>query len=492
MIGGSIAALVLLTGAIVAGVMLGSKSGNGGIKRVTFFSNEDYYEDSGFNEATYDGSVAWADTTGENIGIQTATAGYSDTGEEYIDQFKDMFAKGADIIVSSGFNVAGIIGTYNYDTGQLVEDEQQLSSEFDNGLYQDKSFILIDDSDLIAAGANSHSASIYFESEQSGYLAGLAAGIYSMSVEDPEVDGDNIVGTWGGVIAPTISFLSGFEQGLAYVNSQEDANVGEHEDVLLTNGKTDDNGELQTITPVKGGTSNDYDWYTDSFDINSTDPGGQDAIARASNMKDVANVIFPVAGGQTLLALDTVTGTKTQIIGVDTSVELAEPGKADDNILGSATKEVATAAEYSIWYEDEFVEAYDSQTTVTTPINKLSTDEVQQIMSETNPDSPYANDEQAWKFAAQKDGNKDGWNQTVDQQTNIKNVDGEENTGNVFLGTYYNGGVGFTAVTESEANDSKIEIATQAVFGMSVEEFVETAMNNDGNNIEINSKSFQQ
>ena len=177
-VGGSIAALVLLGVAIAAGVALGSKSGNGGVQRVTFFSNEDYYEDKGFNEATYDGVANWGEKTGESIGIQTSDSGYSDSGEDYIDQFKDMYGKGADIIVSSGFNVAGILGTLNYDTGELEVDENQLSDEFDSGEYSEKSFILIDDNDLIAAGANSHSSSIYFESEQSGYLAGLAAGVF--------------------------------------------------------------------------------------------------------------------------------------------------------------------------------------------------------------------------------------------------------------------------------------------------------------------------
>lgn len=476
--GGSISGAVLL--GVCGGIGIGFgiwgsiKESNGGIHNITFFSNQNYYLDKGFNEAAYEGTSNYGRKTGQEVGIKVSETGYSESGLEYIDQYRNMYRNGANIIISAGYNVAGIIG-YIDDDGKLIPSENSLSEEFDSGDLSNKSFILIDDNNLIAQSANEQSISVIFNSEESGYLAGIAAGIYSTSMEKQEIEGDNWVGAWGGIYSPTIAFLSGFETGIVRINQIiTSVNNDLEVDVELV-GLTPD-GENKVIPTQVGGTPNDLDWYTDGFDIAQGTTSGNDAIARSKNM--VANgvkVIFPVAGGQTLLALDETTSTETKIIGVDTSLEKAVPDKTD-NILGSATKDMEIATEYALWYENEFLPAAINYGVE--DVNNLTYDEVKNIAETEIPDSTFDKNYGAYQFATKSnpdaiDENANGWNIT-DSVTVPENIEQSDNVGSVYKGTYANGGVSFTG------DEDQLDIYVKDFFlklGFSVEEIELMEMN---------------
>ncbi len=491
---------------------------NGGIKPVTFFSNQDFYLDKGFNEGTYYGVANFGKKTNQSIGIQLATKGYSNTGKEYIDDIKTIYQNGAEIIISSGFNVAGIVGYLDWDNGgKFTVTEGGLGEEFNDGDLSDKSFYLLDDNDLFSAGFNENSGSIIFKSEEAGFFAGLMAALDS-TAHYKENGKENVVTAWGGIQASTSTFLSGYEQGINYFNYQVlgydpygestgSSIISDADPVKLSWNGSDfvqyskDESASEELAGSIGDASPtpSEGWYTGGFDY-PTGPSAESAIAKTELMKKTSNVIFPVAGGQTLLAIDGVTGTSTQVIGVDTSAGAANPDKKD-NILGSATKNLDTASEYAAWYEETFKPAYElskERGDVTNDLDSLTKDDVYLVMNSIKSSDPYSKikDGMAVQFAMSSNDNSDsnfnGWNVTTEKESGINSIpENTDNHGQIFLGTYENGGVGFTLNGNSNITNDVTELfAGTSLDGYNFYQLADLAYQAQEGDIEERSATF--
>ncbi|NQX83132.1 MAG: BMP family ABC transporter substrate-binding protein [Mycoplasmataceae bacterium] len=459
---------------------------NGGIRKVTFFSNKGQYLDKGFNEDTYKGAAEFGKKTNQSIGIQLPENYFAD-GSEYINNVKDILNGKGETIISSGFNVAGIFGKLDWNNGgDFVEGPNSLSSSFNTGVYKNKSFYLLDDNDLIVAGGNQNSGSVIYKANESGFLSGLAAALHS-TANYKEQNKKNLVTTWGGIEPATIHFLSGYEQGINYFNYEilgykpveedgEGSNdtatlAGKYDKVKLSWNGSDivdydldgdsmiDNdiqnsqaGDPTTIKPLEG-------WYTGGFDFPSGF-GADEAKAKANAMKKTATVIFPVAGAQTLAALSATEGTETQVIGVDSDAGISSPDRVK-NILGSSTKNLSLSAEYSLWYETIFKPEAISYKQETNPnwgnqkdFSILDWEDVNKIMDSNKDGDPYYDSIGVRNFATKwEEGNK-GWNKTHLLKDKINST--HENNGQVFEGNFKNGGVGFSET--SNKGDSKTKV----------------------------------
>lgn len=470
--GTSITMIIILFTLTASGIYysLGIKS-NGGVREVTFYSNMDFYLDGGFNEETFQGVDNYGETNEVRIGIQTASA-FHDYGEgsKYTNDLIRIF-RDADYVVSSGGNVAEVILT-DVPPPEQLENQQNFYDEVTKNT--DKSFILLDDAGNVTADyGNENYVSVSYASEDAGFLAGIAASVYSTSIsESKEGSNDNYVGMWGGVEGPTATFLSGFEQAVNWFNyiyfGFTPGDETKEDIVKITPFSESDSINYNEAVPEFVEPGEDKSWYTGGFDYEIGKDSADAALRKAEKMNDEnVNVLFPVAGGQTSVALGALdTNKEAKIIGVDTDAGMAFPEYVDsERILGSATKELGPSAEYSIWYEKDFKQAYDEYMISDEykiinnkddfeDIDNLSYDSVVIIMDfaemqnyieteddEGNIESGAANFASVYDVSLAS-SDKQGWN-----TTNANGIDDETGkfaeNGSSFYGDVANGGVGF-------------------------------------------------
>ncbi len=488
---------------LIAGIATGVISGidkvymSWGNREVTFYSqkpfsnygDENFFAepsiDGGFNDSVYKGSYEYSkyknDTLKQKstIGI-TQSITWDNDADSYINDLWGLdagYKAGAKKIVSSGFNISEAYNTLYEKDGFHDEDFAK------NGW----SSIIIDDNQN---AVNHESAtSVTFDSADAGFLAGIAASVYTtynldLNYQNWTIDADKVkyiddVVTWGGWPLPTVyDWLSGFEQGVNYFNyaifgidvyGNEHAKDGTtlglstqswypknflSDGLDLTNGYdltpdytkdfSIDNENLSLINSLE---AQRQSWYTTSFDGELSTNGGKFAKDRADRaVNRNISTIFPVAGGQTITAVEEVArfddGTlPTRVIGVDVDgTKTSDDKNISEHYLGSATKSLQTATSLSLWATDE--EAQNKRDKYTPTFNGVSGSDFVSLNSEEN--------EKGWR---------------------IEEYNGQTVKGNLFEGTYQNGGVGFT---KGLLNSSGITELDEAYTALRDDYFIKT------------------
>ncbi len=321
-----------------------------GYSNTMFYSNFPGYEQNGFNLSTYQAAVAYANAVATDATLISTpkdikyrqTKQYDDTGAGYINDMKEMYDGGANVIISSGFQVAATFeGVYGSDGSLIAEGIYAPDEEGNPTKYTDKHVVLLDDNVLGTKYENA--VSVQFAAEGAGYEAGLVASLYTLGNYAAEnVDNQNIV-MWGGINYGTVySFMSGFAQAIETVNAIDGEVEGGLIDITLwSGGDYSDTGISAENTYGTSSKENAQTWYSGGF---GTEADTKLAIQKTENALDAgASVVFPVAGGNTGAALDTIASksndSQTVVIGVDTdnTIDYAAPEKAE-LIIGSATK----------------------------------------------------------------------------------------------------------------------------------------------------------
>ncbi len=312
-------------------------------QEVMFFSNYPQYNGNGFNLSTYNAASDYADVSGRNVGY-AETSTYDDTGAAYASEIALMYEEGAKTIISSGFQVANTFMGADYGEMTFVDyDGIWGMADADGSVagHEDEKIVLLDDNLLGTTYKNG--ASVEYRAEGAGYLAGIGAAAYTLA--DDTTEDKNIV-MWGGINYPTVySFMSGFAQGVAEVESESGKQI-----TLWSGGDFSDTGISEANTYGTSSTEDAQTWYTGGFDGGTGT--GSDAydskLAREKTKNAVAadaSIIFPVAGGNTAVALNYLSSvgienTNTRLIGVDTdnSYDYKDNTDIADFILFSATK----------------------------------------------------------------------------------------------------------------------------------------------------------
>ena len=149
-------------------------------------------------------------------------------------------------------------------------------------------------------------------------------------------------------------------------------------------------------------------FYTGGFTSDPTDGiAGSNAAKKIKQVnKNHDSIVFPVAGGQTTETLANLNqNSKTMALGVDSDASVSTPNYAK-NILGSATKNIRSAAKFGAWYAD----------------NNVKTKGV-----------PKNTKKEYYDFAQKPSDDPKGWNVSEDK----------EGYGSQFFGISANDGVGF-------------------------------------------------
>jgi len=191
--------LSLLLVALMAMTMLVSCAGGGGAKfKVGMVTDAGTIDDKSFNQGTWEGVVKAADELKieKNYIKPTGT-----TEADYLKEIGNLYDAGFKLIVAPGFK---------FETAIFQAQTK----------YPDAKFVIIDGSPHagdynVVVGKNT--VSIFYAEEQSGFLAGVATALQLK-------EGD--LGFIGGMEIPAVQkFNWGFQQGVAYANSNFSTNM---------------------------------------------------------------------------------------------------------------------------------------------------------------------------------------------------------------------------------------------------------------------------
>ncbi|CRX37110.1 / / Basic membrane protein / 612359:614026 Reverse [Candidatus Hepatoplasma crinochetorum] len=442
-----------------------------GFQRIMVMPNSPFKNDRGFNQNMIEATIKYGEDFDEDIG--EVVPNEIDNTVEYQKNISYSYDNGAKIITSAGYNVLdALLGTSNYSNSTRLDDGLMFNSK-----YKDDWFLLIDDANYDSRIAR-NVISFRFESEQAGFIAGLAASIYITALDDSDI---NNVSTYGGLQFSTVfDFMSGYEQAINWFNYQVLGYDLEHNKVnqdafLYDSSYSSDYVHLinqygnepnySSSTTQK----NTADWYSGSFNVGD----GRTITTRLIDNK--TKVIFPVNGGQ---MVDTITLVESEnetnkssdykVIGVDVDATKQFPG-SDDSVLGSATKNIQEAANIGLWYIDKFILTYNQDDDFL-----------------NNPDYDVKNPqlEEEYYNSISKDKDDGGWkesnqdyidsdlatktDQEIDQYLKDPNsdlfyIDGVDSSyyytdqdpliyGSIFVGNYQNNGLDF--VDSDALNDS--------------------------------------
>jgi basic membrane protein A len=236
--------------------------------------------DRSFNHLAYLG----LQEAGKKLGVQTKVL-QSKSGSDYIPNLSTLAAQKYDLVIAVGFLMGSAV--------------KAVSKQFPS-----TKFAIID-VDSVSAGGGKNVLGLTFHEEESGYVAGYLAGLMQ-NVKGPRNNGKNVVSTVGGLkIPPVDHYIAGFQAGAKAADPS-----------------------------VKV-----YNAYSGSF----TDSAKCKSLAQTQLAKG-SDVVFPVAGGCGLGALDAVNAKGVWGVGVD----------ADQNYLGpymltSAVKKVDFAVYSTIF-----------------------------------------------------------------------------------------------------------------------------------------------
>lgn len=369
-IGGSILAVVLIAGSVTLGLVLGgskTKEALNGVHEMTFYSNMPDYKSSGFNLAPHDGAVDYQDylqsddyegKTDTNVGMIHSSV-YDDTGEKYVSDVKGAYAKGARAILTAGYQVANTFMGSDYADYTYANYEGYWGEADDNGVvegHEDEYFAILDDT--LIGTTYKNGVSVNYLAEGAGYLASYPAAVYTIWNSN-EKDLDRNIVMWGGYNYDTVyNFMSGFAQGITEINKKLENKI------VLWNGGVEAGDSFSNTEFVYDGKDNSAGagfvdgstWYTHGFNAGGEEIDVEAASLKTSNAKaSGASVVFPVAGGNTQVALEGLAGntTGTKLLGVDTDNTIDYDQYAD-LIIGSATKDLQSSAKMAMWAIDDY------------------------------------------------------------------------------------------------------------------------------------------
>ncbi len=209
--------------------------------------------------------------------------------------------------------------------------------KYHDKLPDDVYLIYSDDSDKeFFTSSYSDVKSIYFDSSQASFVAGVVSSIYVVSkFNNPE---EWKIGTWGGVpITAVINILSGFESGINFFNEfLLNRDVYKSDNVELISSRDEDEPS---------------EWYSGSFNADEI------GALYSSNLVDKgAKLLFPVAGAQTDNAMSIISGTKKDVmlVGIDADAKDLYPN-SKEKVLTSVIKNFEKAAYESVQgvFEDD-------------------------------------------------------------------------------------------------------------------------------------------
>ncbi len=360
-VAGSIAATVLMAGALTAttnsNVQQAIETQNtttrmGADTTIGAFANLESFDNDGFNNGVKQAATKY---TGDWSSVVNDTSTYSDDGMIYVDPITTMYSN-ADIIISAGFQVSGAItGMAGVWDGVFTNAD---GSNTDLANSDDKAIVLLDDSLLSTLYTNA--ASISFAAEGAGFLAGVGAAVYTeYDAIVNNKDNANIV-MWGGMAFPTVyDFMSGFAQAITWANDTyagTEVAGGTYKDITIWSGGSQVGDNISA--EYSYGTSTDPNtWYTFGFDASEATTSGKAAAIKTQNAIDNgASVVFPIAGGNTTVAEQTIVGAgagagTTRLLGVDADATLASDNK--DLYIGTAAKNLEDGGYYGLWAMDD-------------------------------------------------------------------------------------------------------------------------------------------
>ncbi|WP_052663105.1 BMP family ABC transporter substrate-binding protein [Mycoplasmoides pirum] len=270
--------------------------------------------DQSFSESTYDGLRDFYKALGQNAPDANSPDIVEGNGiwkkpgsndDSRINTYENVKNDGSNIVIATGFNQQNAL--------QILTDQ---SSQYYNTL-KDTGFIFVDGAMSTSYGNNKTSnptnvASIAYRADNGSFLVGLATAVYlnqnwsSFYSARPDTIGAS--GFVGIPLPSTVSLLNGYRQGLIYWNKIAPM-------IQLEDGS---NGiPIKWISQSDDRSINSYS--SGSFDLNS-----QAAITLMDKLiTNGAKAIFPIAGPQTRIAVNSVTqkGENVAIIGVDTAQE---------------------------------------------------------------------------------------------------------------------------------------------------------------------------
>ncbi len=385
LLAGSIAASVLVAGAFTAKTTEGvieteaimpaaEEATDANADGILAFSNLEEFHEDGFNEGVWQAANSYTGGTSEVKGdFEEKTSHYSDDGADYVGDLKDYYEDNS-IIISAGFQVANAItgadtdGDEIKDFGGVFTDIDGNNTEFANS--NAKAFVLLDDELLGSTYTNA--ASISFAAEGAGYLAGQAAVVYTEydalvnhADELGQVDSEtgeaiytpNIV-MWGGNVFPTVyDYMSGFAQAITDANeTYSGTTIGdsEYQDITLWSGGSSKRAKIGAANTYGAQTTQDT-WFTYGFDASTGTSSGDAAKIKTDNaILNDASIVFPIAGGNTTVAEQSLVSAKnstTKLIGVDADATLASSN--DDLYIGTAAKNLETGGYFGLWAMDD-------------------------------------------------------------------------------------------------------------------------------------------
>lgn len=311
---------------------------------IAFMPNTSNLDDMSFNYETNNGFKSYGERFGYEQEVFVPNTMAEDK-EIYTQTFQRIKSEGYNGILTNGFMPVDALSEWG-DAGFL-------------GANEDMYAILLDDGALANQGLT-NGLSYLFNSAEAGFQAGISAGLYALAKAHSEGVAPK-VNTWGGQqFGNVFDWMSGFEQAINYLNftllgvKPMDADrTGAIEIISAKQNAHNGSDTYSGITASSGytqgavnGDEKASQWFSGNF---NPDTGDTPAIDADTNG---AQVLFPVAGPQTGDALGTNIAAK--IIGVDTDAT-AIPGNDSEKILGSATKNLADAAEFSMWYAERWI-----------------------------------------------------------------------------------------------------------------------------------------
>ncbi len=407
---------VTITSAVLATVLIPALvMPRGGYSNVAFVPNTNNVYDKSFNEETNKGITKYQATFGEDVSSYIPSSYLPSNSEFYEIYGSAITSGGANVVMGNSFTQAAPMtgfcsnGAWEYSNESACKNGGYVWTDGLAVVYPEVDFILLDDSGM---KNYENGLSVNFAAMDAGFMAGVMAAMYATAVQNPGTDGQistsddqaPVVGTWGGAAYNTVyDWMSGYEQAINWWNHailgyDVAGNMNGNSGVSGSTFVTVDS--LAELTPSGGGSTyqnntlglhtKGYDyvqltqgsqwtskedtyknldatgaystggyivsdagfWYMGNFEI------GTASDTRANNIEDAgASVVFPVAGGQFISAF---TQTDMQVIGVDTDIVPTYEEQYGDQILGSATKNLAFGAESSLWVTDRYVYTFDS------------------------------------------------------------------------------------------------------------------------------------
>ncbi len=337
--------------------------------KVAAFANLESFDNDGFNNSVKLAAEEYMEYVGQDKATSDfVTSFYSDTGEEYVSMFEDLYAKNDnDLIISAGFQVANAFnGMPDFVTGDRAFDgvfTKADGTETDLANHDEKGVVLLDDTALAAEYTNA--ASVSFAAEGAGFLSAIGAAVYTeYDVAVNNKNNGNIV-MWGGMAFPTVfDYMSGFAQGINWANETydgetltlSDGSTFEYKYISLWNGGTTKGESLSETNSYYGTTAdNADDWYTFGFDAATGTTSGDAAKLKTENAINAgASVVFPIAGGNTAVAEQALSNapksSTTKMLGVD--VDSTMSATNPDLYIGSATKNLKDGGAAALWGMD--------------------------------------------------------------------------------------------------------------------------------------------